>query len=73
MKGYGEALRVAKLWVAVDKSVEARMHLASMQRKVGKREDAIKTLNALLQERPGLEEARVLLKSLNPEPRLAQR
>ena len=73
MKGYGEALRVAKQWANVDKSVEARIHLAAMQRKVGKREDAIKTLNALLQERPGLEEARSMLKSLSPEPRLAQR
>jgi hypothetical protein len=49
------------------------MHLASMQRKVGKREEAIKTLNALLQERPGLEEARVMLRSLSPEPRVAKR
>jgi hypothetical protein len=73
MKGYGEALRVAKQWAKLDKSIESRMHLAVMQRKVGKREDAIKTLNALLQERPGLEEARAMLKSLSPEPRLAQR
>ena len=73
MKSYGEALRVARQWAKVDKSVEARMHLASMERKAGKRDDAIKTLNSLLQERPGLEEARVMLKSMSPEPRLAQR
>jgi len=73
MKGYGEALRVAKQWASVEKSVESRMHLASMQRKVGKREDAIKTLNALLQERPGLGEARALLQSLSPEARVAHR
>ena len=73
MKGYGEALRVAKRWAGVDKSIEARIFLASMQKKVGKREDAIKTLNALLQERPGCQEARSMLKGLSPEARVAQR
>lgn len=73
MKGYGEALRVAKRWADVDKSIEARIFLASMQRKVGKREDAIKTLNALLQERPGCQEARSMLKGLSPEARVAQK
>lgn len=73
MKGYGEALRVAKRWTAADKSIESRMFLASMQRKVGKREDAIKTLNDLLAERPGCQEARSMLKGLSPEARVAQR
>ncbi|MFO0566082.1 MAG: protein kinase [Polyangiaceae bacterium] len=73
MKGYGEALRVAQRWANLDKSVEARLFLSNMQRKVGKREAAIKTLNALLQERPGCEEARSMLKTLSPEPRVAQR
>lgn len=73
MKGYGEALRVAKQWASLDKSIEPRMFLASMQRKVGKREDAIKTLSALLAERPGCQEARSMLKGLSPEARVAQR
>jgi serine/threonine-protein kinase len=73
MKGYGEALRVAKQWASLDKTIEPRMFLASMQRKVGKREDAIKTLSALLAERPGCQEARSMLKSLSPEARVAQR
>jgi hypothetical protein len=66
-------VRVAERWVKIDKSTEARMHLAKMFRTVGKRQQAINTLNALLQERPGFEEARTLLKQMSPEPRLAQR
>jgi serine/threonine-protein kinase len=73
MKGYGESLRVAKQWAAVDKGIESRMFLAGMQRKVGKREEAIKTLNELLTERPGCQEARTMLKGLSPEARVAQR
>ncbi len=73
MKGYGEALRIARRWVGVDKSVEAELHLARMQRTCGQREEAIKTLNAILKERPGQEEARSLLRSLTPEARVARR
>lgn len=73
MKGYGESLRVARQWAALDKGIESRIFLASMQKKVGKREDAIKTLNALITERPGCQEARAMLKGLSPEARVAQR
>jgi tetratricopeptide (TPR) repeat protein len=60
-KGWGEAYQVAVQWAEVDSSAEARMHLARMQRAVGKREDAIKTLSSLLQEDPTYEPARNLL------------
>jgi eukaryotic-like serine/threonine-protein kinase len=63
MKGWGEAHRVAIRWVSVDKGVEARLHLARMQRAVGKREQAIKTLSRLLIEHPTNEEARATLQS----------
>jgi hypothetical protein len=73
MKGYGEALRVARRWVNADKSDEARLHLAKMQRMCGQRDEAVKTLNALLKDQPGQEEARGMLRSMNPEPRVARR
>ncbi len=72
MKGWGEAYRVARQWVAVDTSPDARIQLARMERAVGKREQAIHTLNALLQERPGHEEARHMLRSLTGDAKVAQ-
>jgi hypothetical protein len=62
MRGWGEAHRVAERWVKVDKSIEARIHLARMQRAVGKRDAAIKTLSLLLEQNPTSEEARGMLK-----------
>jgi thioredoxin-like negative regulator of GroEL len=63
MRGWGEAHRVAERWVKVDKSVDARIHLARMQRAVGKRDAAIKTLSNLLEQNPNCEEARGMLRS----------
>jgi serine/threonine-protein kinase len=63
MHGWGEAHRVAQRWVKVDQSIEARLHLARMQRAVGKRDAAIKTLSLLLEQNPNCEEARGMLKS----------
>ena len=63
MHGWGEAHRVAERWVKVDQSIEARLHLARMQRAVGKRDAAIKTLSRLLEQNPNCEEARGMLKS----------
>ncbi|MCA9591999.1 MAG: serine/threonine protein kinase [Myxococcales bacterium] len=73
MKGWGEAYRVARQWASVDRSPEARIQLARMERAVGKREHAIHTLTALLQERPGHEEARHMLRSLTGDAKVAQR
>ena len=71
MKGWGEAYRVAVQWVAVDQSAEARLHLARMQRAVGKREDAVKTLTELLEANPACTEARELLRIINGKTRVA--
>jgi thioredoxin-like negative regulator of GroEL len=63
MRGWGEAHRVAERWVKYDQSIEARLHLARMQRAVGKRDAAIKTLATLLEQNPNCEEAKGMLKS----------
>jgi hypothetical protein len=74
MKGWGEAHRVARQWAAIDKTPESRVQFARMQRAVGKRKGAIDTLNALLTERPGHEEARQMLRALTgTDTQLAQR
>ncbi|MEZ4221258.1 MAG: protein kinase [Polyangiaceae bacterium] len=74
MRGWGEAHRVARQWASVESTPESRMQLARMQRAVGKREAAIQTLNALLTERPGHEEARHMLRSLTgTDTQLARR
>jgi eukaryotic-like serine/threonine-protein kinase len=73
MKGWGEAHRVAVQWSEVEKSIESRLHLARMERAVGKREQAMKTLEQLLRESPRCEEARAMLRELNPPPVLARR
>ena len=62
MRGWGEAHRVAQRWVKVDQSIDARLHLARMQRAVGKRDAAIKTLSMILEQHPNSEEARGMLK-----------
>lgn len=71
MHGWGEAYRVAVQWAAVDQSAEARMHLARMQRAVGKRDAAVQTLTLLLQDHPRCGEARELLRTLNGAARVA--
>jgi serine/threonine protein kinase len=71
MKGWGEAYRVARQWAEVDQTTEARMHLARMQRAVGKRDDAIQTLSQLLQDSPRCAEARELLRIIGGKAPLA--
>ncbi len=61
MKAWGEAHRVAKQWAELTKEAEARVHLARMQRAVGQREQAVKTLSELLKDQPDSGEARQLL------------
>ncbi|MBX3182681.1 MAG: protein kinase [Polyangiaceae bacterium] len=61
MKAWGEAHRVAKQWAELTKEAEARVHLARMQRAVGQREQAVKTLSELLKDHPDSGEARQLL------------
>jgi tetratricopeptide (TPR) repeat protein len=71
MNGWGEAYRVASRWAEVDQSVEARVHLARMQRAVGKREAAMKTLAQLLEEHPRCAEAQQLLGLMTGKARVA--
>ncbi|HEY6560868.1 MAG TPA: serine/threonine-protein kinase [Polyangiaceae bacterium] len=73
MKGWGEAVRVATQWAAFDKSSEAQLHLARMQRATGRRAEAIRTLARLAKSDPSCDEARELLKTYSGDSRVAQR
>jgi serine/threonine-protein kinase len=61
-KWYGEALKAAERWVALDTSPDARLHLARTLRRVGKVEESISTLRQLLAADPSQREARELLR-----------
>ncbi|MGE3668275.1 MAG: protein kinase [Polyangiaceae bacterium] len=73
MKAWGEAHRVARQWAEVDDSAEARIHLARMQRAVGKRDLAIKTLADLLKDKPDSTEAKQLLQMYGGKQAIALR
>ncbi len=73
MKAWGEAHRVARQWAEVDDGAEARIHLARMQRAVGKREAAIKTLGDLLRDKPESTEAKQLLQMYGGKQAIALR
>jgi hypothetical protein len=60
-QGWGEALRVAMRWAAIDDSASAQLHLARTQRRVGQRTGAISTLQRLLQVEPNNAQATALL------------
>jgi serine/threonine-protein kinase len=60
-QGWGEALRVAIRWAAIDSSPSAQLHLARTQRRVGQRTGAISTLQRLLQAEPNHPQATALL------------
>jgi serine/threonine-protein kinase len=60
-QGWGEALRVAMRWAAIDSSPSAQLHLARTQRRVGQRAGAISTLQRLLQAEPNNAQATALL------------
>jgi eukaryotic-like serine/threonine-protein kinase len=61
-KWYGEALKAAERWVAIDDSPDARLHLARTLRRVGKLEESISTLRQLVAADPTQQEARELLR-----------
>ncbi len=71
MRGWGEAARVAEQWAALEPTTESRLHLAKMQRVVGRTPDAVKTLASLLEQHPRCEEARALLVQYGGQDRLA--
>lgn len=61
-KWWGESLRIAIRWAAIDESIEAHIHLAKTQRIVGQRYGAIQTLERLLKQEPSNEQAQAMLK-----------
>lgn len=60
-KWWGESLRVAIRWAALDPRPEAQLHLARTQRLVGQRYGAVQTLERLLQRFPEHAEASAML------------
>jgi hypothetical protein len=60
-KWWGESLRVAEAWAALDSSTPAQIHLARTQKRLGQVERAIATLQALLAKQPRESEASNLL------------
>jgi serine/threonine protein kinase len=60
-KWWGESLRVAERWAAIDRSSAAQIHLARTQRRLGQTDKAIDTLKDLLGRDPKVEAARELL------------
>ncbi|MBN2192163.1 MAG: protein kinase [Polyangiaceae bacterium] len=65
-KSWGEAYRAAQRWVAAEPGVGSRLELARMARAVGKRDEAVATLKAVLKEQPDCPEARELLGRISP-------
>jgi hypothetical protein len=60
-KWWGESLRVAEAWAALDSSAPAQIHLARTQKRLGQVERAIATLQTLLAKQPREREASNLL------------
>ena len=58
---WGESLKVAERWAALDRSAEAQLHLARTQRRLGQLDKAIATLKAFIERHPRDEDARNLL------------
>jgi predicted Zn-dependent protease len=58
---WGESLRVAEKWAAIDRSRAAQIHLARTQRRLGQIGKAIGTLKDLLEREPKDPDARELL------------
>ncbi len=71
VKAWGDALRAAHNWVALEPSPAARLHLAKME-KATVRGDAVKTLELLLEADPTHGEARRLLEEYQRD-RIARR
>jgi len=65
-ESWGDAYRAARRWVAAEPGAESRVELARMARAVGKRDEALVTLKAVLKEQPDCAPARELLTRINP-------
>lgn len=74
MKAWGEAARTARRWAAIDKGLEAQVHLARMERAVGRRDEAVALLKRIVRKHPDATEARDMLAALGWDPeRVARR
>jgi len=62
-KWWGESLKVAERWAALDGSSTAQLHLARTQKRLGQVERAIGTLKTLLAKHPSDREATSLLQA----------
>jgi Flp pilus assembly protein TadD len=60
-KWWGESLKVAERWAALDGDRRAHVHLARTQKRVGQVEKAIATLKSLLRHQPNDAEVTNLL------------
>jgi serine/threonine-protein kinase len=72
-KAWGEARSVAEQRVRFDKSEDALMSLARMQKATGQSDSAKLTLQRLVKAYPKNEDARAQLERLEPRPRVAAR
>jgi serine/threonine protein kinase len=70
-KRWGDAYKVAWRWAELDDGVAAQLHLAQMQRRIGKRSDAVRTLKKVLAKNPDCPEAREMLGVLSPRALVA--
>jgi hypothetical protein len=67
-KWWGECLRVAEHWAAVDHSSEAQINLARTQKRLGQLEKAIGTLKSVLARKPNDRDASTLLQAYGGAP-----
>ena len=72
-KAWGEARSVAEQRVRFDKSEDALMSLARLQKATGQNDSAKLTLQRVMKAYPGNEEAKTQLERLDSKARLAAR
>ena len=60
-RGWGEALRVALRWAAVDETPTAQLYLARVQKQVGQRYGAIATIKRVLDRDPENKQGKALM------------
>ena len=70
-KRWGDAYKLAWRWAELDDGIAAQLHLAQMQRRIGKRSDAVRTLKKVLAKNPDCPEAREMLGVLSPRALVA--
>jgi eukaryotic-like serine/threonine-protein kinase len=71
LNAWGEALRAAQRWAAVDDAPQARLERARLERATGHAQEAVATLSSVLEDHPDFGPARRMLAATSPEGRLA--